>query len=373
MAYKKFSDDEKDEYFNGLTEKVDAYLLSQSQKIYDFLESKQKKQVWENPVFSNNAIGNPCSGITYNFENTLLLALVMEINGYKSPHFVSAKQAFDNGMSMEKGTKGHSIIQYFGRKLFPLMEKDGEQKIPRRDEEGNIIYAYRRQAKLVTVFNLEQLTGEIPKAWLQEKKHVILENEDEIRGLIEVAIEASPAKVKRVTSGYNCYRESSKEISLHETDNFKSSLHEISTLFHEQGHVTGDADHYKRDCFKRYSENDYFRGQEELVANLTAKKLLEVYGMNANHLGENFDSNHDTYNAGWGLPVFKKNPQGIFEAAAMADRACKFLCERFDDKLKNIPELSYLVSKKEEIKDENDDSDNDKKTTKKPYVKRKAK
>lgn len=372
MAYKKYSDDEKNEYFDDLTAKVDEYLLSQSQKIYDFLESKQKKQIWENPVFSNNAIGNPCSGITYNFENTLLLSLVMEAKGYKSPHFVTAKQAFDNGLTMDKGTTGHYIIQYFGRKLFPLMDKVGDQLVPRRDDEGEVVYAYRRQSKLVKVFNLEQLKGEIPKSWVQEKKHIVLENEDEVQGVLDVAIEVSPAPIRRIKAGYNCYTPSTKTISLHESDNFKSRLHEISTLFHEQGHVTGDKDHYKRECFDRYTENDYFRGQEELVANLTAKKMLEVYGMTANHLGENFDSNHDTYNAGWGIHVFKKNPVGIFEAAAMADRACKFLREKIDNKLKTIPELSYLVSVQERVSEDNDESEN-KKSARKSYPKKKLK
>lgn len=374
MAYKKYSKEEKDDYFNGLTEKVDDYLKDQSQKIIDYLENNggSKKQVWENPIFSNNAIGNPCTGISYSFENTILLALVMQEKGYKSPHFVTAKQAFDNGMTMEKGTTGHFIIQHFGRKLFALTDKDANgNEVQRFDEDGNPLYAYRRQSKLVKVFNLEQLKGEIPKAWLNEKIKTVLENEEDILAVRDIAIAQSPAPIERKATGYNCYSPTTKKIYMHESENFKSSMHEISTLFHEQAHVTGDEEYYKRECFKRYGESDFFRGQEELVANLTAKKLLQVYGISENHLGENFDANHDVYNNGWGLAVFKQDPMGIFQAADMADRAFKLISGKIDSVLKNIPELSHLVSKKVEVsEDEENSNENDTTIEKKKTIKR---
>ena len=185
------------------------------------------------------------------FENTLLLWLAAKENEYKDSRFVTAKQAFDAGMSMEKGTKGHQIVQRFGMPMFPLFKKDdnGEiikdpktnKPIPERDEDGKVKYIYQRVSKLVTVFNVEQLKGDIPKRWNKSNVKLELENE-ELLG-VEILKEALVAPLKQIAE--NAFIDPSKQ-----SQNSKSSVN------------------------KSTSEKDYKPTEEIININTAQKKVL---------------------------------------------------------------------------------------------------
>ena len=190
MAKKFMTKEEKQSLVDSYQKKIDEHFLSIVDKVADYFieESDKNIPIWESDVFENSFY-NPESGTQYNFENTLLLWLAAKENEYKDSRFVTAKQAFDAGMSMEKGTKGHQIVQRFGMPMFPLFKKDdnGEiikdpktnKPIPERDEDGKVKYIYQRVSKLVTVFNVEQLKGDIPKRW--NKSNVKLELEKHLK------------------------------------------------------------------------------------------------------------------------------------------------------------------------------------------------
>ncbi len=353
MAKKFMTKEEKQSLVDSYQKKIDEHFLSIVDKVADYFieESDKNIPIWESDVFENSFY-NPESGTQYNFENTLLLWLAAKENEYKDSRFVTAKQAFDAGMSMEKGTRGHQIVQRFGMPMFPLFKKDdnGEiikdpktnKPIPERDEDGKVKYIYQRVSKLVTVFNVEQLKGDIPKRWNKSNVKLELENEEELQ-LFKKALEASSeVKINRVASSSNYYSTQKDEITLSNSDLFKNTLNEISVMAHEMSHSTGHADRLNRESLYKYNSHKKYRGFEELVANFSARALTDKYGLSNNEFKTAYDNNHDAYDAGWMQHVLKDNPMKIFEATQMAENAFRYINKALVEKLKAEPKMKEL-------------------------------
>lgn len=365
MAKKFMTKEEKQNLVESYQKKIDEHFLSIVDKVADYfiVESDKNIPIWESDVFQNSFY-NPESGTQYNFENTLLLWLACKDNGYQEQRFVTAKQAFDAGMSMEKGTKGHQIVQRFGMPMFPLFKRDenGEvikdpktnKPIPDRDEDGKIKYVYQRVSKLVTVFNLEQLKGDIPKRWNKTNVKLELENEEELQLFKKALEESSVVKINRRATGDNFYSPTKDEITLSNSDLFKNTLNEISVMAHEMSHATGHEDRLNRESLYKYSLHKSYRGFEELVANFSARALTEKYGLSNNEFKSAYEKNHDAYDAGWMRHVLQENPMKIFEATQMAESAFRMINNPLVEKLKQEPKLKdiYFPDKEsEEIKE----------------------
>jgi antirestriction protein ArdC len=345
--------EEKQNLVDSYQKKIDEHFLSIVDKVADYfiIESDKNIPVWESDVFKNSFY-NPESGTQYNFENTLLLWLACKENKYQEQRFVTAKQAFDSGMSMEKGTKGHQIVQRFGMPMFPLFKRDesGEiikdsktnKPIPDRDEDGKVKYVYQRVSKLVTVFNLEQLKGDIPKRWNKTNVKLNLENETELQLFKKSLEESSAVKINRIATGDNFYSPSKDEITLSNSKLFKNTLNEISVMAHEMSHATGHQDRLNRESLYKYNSHKSYRGFEELVANFSARALTEKYGLSNNEFKSAYEKNHDAYDAGWMQHVLKENPMKIFEATQMAESAFRMINNPLVEKLKQEPMLKDI-------------------------------
>lgn len=385
MAYTKrkpLSSEEKTDLIKKYKEEVDEYTLNVASKVMDIITTDEKYNelpAWEHPVF-NKFYMNPESGTRFNMENSILLYLTMKECGYKHSLFLTAKQGFDNGMSMEKGTKGHYIVQRFGLKMHPLAEIDENGKpkkdtqgktIYKRNEEGEIQYLFKRCEKLVKVFNIEQFTGEIPAKWLKymtgnEEK---LSNENELQSLKNVVFKSIEPEVIRHLSKDNFYMPLADVIYLSEPQMFKNTLQELSTTFHEWSHSTGHKERLNRESLYRYSEDKSIRGYEELVANFAARRLCNFYNMESSELIESFNSNHDKYDSGWASHAFKSGPEQIFKAAVDADRAFNRIRMAIEPNLKLDASLKGFLTKKIES-EETENQENEEKSTKKFNQKR---
>lgn len=361
---------------------VDEAILSVASRVAEKLIEDNKKGLkpWESSVFTTE-FKNPASGTVYNLENAAFLYFSTVDSGYNSPKFITAKQGFDAGLTMEKGTKGHKIIQRFGMKFGYLPErnpdgsirKDNEGRaVLKRDDEGNLIPIYKRCAKMVSVFNLDQFKGDIPKAWLEVEQKKVLSNEDVLLKVMKVLEDNGNVEIKRHSKEalfllgakkdpVNFYSHSKDSIYLAPSDNFKNTLREISTGLHELAHSTGHKTRLNRECAERYHEEKYYRGVEELVANFSARVLCQELGLDNNEVSDAFDQNHDAYDASWMMRVIEKDPRGIFEAADMAQRAKNMVTNWIGDKLRLIPEVNEVMKKKkseQEVNDGDNEQDN---------------
>jgi antirestriction protein ArdC len=348
--------------------KVNDHLLSVAQKVIDALEKEMKTkkiEPWETSVVST-MYHNPESLTEYNFENSALLYLSSSLGDYKDKRFVTAKQAFDNGMSMERGTTGHKIVQRFAMPISPVFKRDSSgqtlkdlsgKAIPDRDDKGKVKYFYKRAEKLATVFNLEQLSGDIPERW---NKKIIqkteLTNESQLRDFIKLLEDHSPAKIQRHNRAENYYVPSQDVIFVSQSDMFRNSMREANTMLHEMSHATGHESRLNRESLKNYST---LRGYEELVANFSARSLGMKYNISSESQTEEFHRNHDAYDASWSKDALNKNPMAIFEAMAEAQRAFNLNVKIIDVNLKNYPELKNLSDKNKEINEQKEAKNKD--------------
>ena len=360
MAYKKsskkFSKEDKKNLINEYQEQINSYFLGLADHVSDKLISDLEKGIppWESPVMDTH-YHNPESGANYNFENSILLWAATEGKNYSSNKFVTAKQGFDAGLSMEKGTTGYKIVQRFGMPLGTMYETDtnGNYKkdengklIPQRDENGDIKKLYKRAAKLVTVFNIDQFKGEIPKRWLKDEKKPTLDNNEEMI-LFRNALEASSeCPILRHKSSKNYYLPPLDHIKLSNSDLFKSTLQEISTMAHEMAHATGHESRLNRETVYTYAKSDCNRGYEELVANFASRGLTEKYRLPEKEVKASYLNNHDSYDMGWMIPVIKEDIKLVFDAAQDANRAFKRVDNKFQEELKKEPKLKEFVEEK---------------------------
>lgn len=359
---KKFmTKDEKDAMIVKYQEQIDSHLLSIVDKVSDYFVDDIEKgiPIWESDVFSNS-YRNPESGTHYNFENTILLWDAAEKNNYDDSRFITAKQGFDNGLSMEKGTKGHYIIQRYGMPMFPILKKDDNNQViinPKTnkpikevDENGKTKYMYKRVSKLVKVFNILQFTGDIPERWNNLDEKITLENEEELVEFKKELENSSQVKIHRTQNEKNYYSPSKDIIMLSNSNMFKNTLSEISVMTHEMAHSTGHGDRLDRESMRKYSQSDAFRGFEELVANFSSRAITDKFGLSNNEFSEAYQNNHDAYDASWMKPVLKENPLLIFEAAKQAELAFKSLLKPLEVNLKNNNTLKDIYYKEDETK-----------------------
>lgn len=355
MAYKKkkfLTKEDKLNLIDKYKEQIDAHLLTVVDGVVDYFVEDSKKEIpiWEDEIFENN-YRNPETGTVYNFENSILLGLANKNYENEDTRFITAKQGFDNGLSMEKGTKGTYIIQRFGMPMFPMQKRDESNKpmlddkgkpIFERDENNKVKYMYQRVEKLVKVFNIQQFTGEIPEKWNKVNEKVILENEEELQEFKKELEKTSFCPITRINQDKNFYSPSRDIIQLTESNLFNNTLSEISVMAHEMSHSTGHKDRLDRGSLYRYAETVVFRGFEELVANLSARTLTDKYGLSDNNYSETYNNNHDSYDASWMSSVLRAEPLLVFEAAKQAELACRFIIKPLEVNLKNNPLLNAI-------------------------------
>ena len=251
--------------------------------------------MWKKPW--NAGMGRPKSalGSEYRGINYLNCVLTIMVKEYKSPLFLTYKQAQSIGGQVRKGEKGIPIL-FYGR-----TEKEN------KDES----YCF---AKFYTVFNTDQIDGI-----------------DSVKALIKPAIKNDIPLIDRceaVAKGFSCapevkhggnqacYIPIRDEIRMPEISTFNSSEEYYSTLFHEFVHSTGHEKRLKRDTLVHAAAfGSPVYNKEELVAELGSAFLCAETGISPRVL-----DNQAAYIKGF-LSMLKKSPKDLVSAASQAQKA----------------------------------------------------
>src|SRR5699024_11051137 len=154
------------------------------------------------------------------------LNMSLYIHEYKTPYFLTFKQAKDLGGKVRKGEKGHSIIYWAGQKKFTEIEviKDGKKVTEK---------AYTETGKRFpcghTVFNLDQIEGiDTPEI---DKK---IRTKTEIIESCEVVVHEMPKRPKIETLGERAsYSPIFDRVNMPDKTRFKTDEDYYQTLFHE--------------------------------------------------------------------------------------------------------------------------------------------
>jgi antirestriction protein ArdC len=242
----------------------------------------------------------PCNAVTnrpYSGSNVVLLWMTRAA-GYRTPRYLTFKQALELGGHVRKGERGTRV--YFVKRL-QVREKDA-------DDATRIVPMLREY----TVFNVDQCEN-LPER-IVAPGVVKPRNSDERSPAIDEFLACTGASI-REGFGEAYYLPGADFISLPRFEAFKNAAHFYSTAFHELGHWTGHKSRLARDLRHRFGETAY--AAEELVAELCSAFLCAEFSIDG-------DLRHAGYVKDW-ICLLKADTRAFFTACSKAQAAADFL------------------------------------------------
>lgn len=234
----------------------------------------------------NGATNRPYSGI-----NIPMLWYAKEMRGFKTPRWMTFRQALLLGAHVRKGETGTTVV--FTKRI-----------MVKRDEEDKQIGMLRT----FVVFNVEQIEGLTPTTGNSEEPIPV--NLDRL----DLFVRATQADI-HIGGDRACYVPSRDFVLMPPEAAFKSREHFLATELHELSHWTGHQTRLARDLKGRFGTKDY--AAEELIAELSAAFLCA-------HLGIQGELRHAEYIGNW-LQLLKADNRAIFTAASKASQAADYL------------------------------------------------
>jgi antirestriction protein ArdC len=177
---------------------------------------------WVKPWSATPGRNTPCNAVTnrpYSGCNVVLLWMAANA-GYRTPRYLTFKQAQELGGHVRKGEHGHTVV--FVKRL-AVADRNGE--------EGDTKIV--PMMKAYTVFNVDQCEG-LPDG-VMTLGEIKPRNQDQRDAVADEFLTASGASV-REGFGEAYYRPGDDFISLPGFAAFKSAATFYSTAFHELGH-----------------------------------------------------------------------------------------------------------------------------------------
>lgn len=272
---------------------------------------------WRNGWVGQGGAGFPlrANGEAYRGMNVLLLWCVAQDKGYRSPYWMTYRQAQELGGQVRKGEKSALVVKYgtFAKKDetgAPVVNDEGEpygdcEQSPtgQREERRGYAKAYR-------VFNAEQIHG------LPGEFHPTVKEIDTGARAIEAAETWFQGTGLRIeTAACNpCYNIATDTIKMPPVAEFRSAEAFYSTLAHECVHATGAKKRLDRDMGAEQRKYAI----EELVAEIGACFVMAEIGMAPDI------EDSAAYLASW-LKALQNDKRFIFAAAGEAQKAADWL------------------------------------------------
>tara|TARA_R100001224_G_scaffold113080_2_gene97286 strand:- start:462 stop:1364 length:903 start_codon:yes stop_codon:yes gene_type:complete len=255
--------------------------------------SKPWKSIADGSAPYNAITGKPYQGINW---------LILSSAPYKSPVWLSYKQAQDLGGYVKKGEKATGIT------LFKIIEKETVKSDGTKEKNA---FPFM---KGFPVYNAEQCEN-LDKLKVREivKTDVCNGNANVLSQLLNIELHHGGDRA--------CYIPSIDTIKMPHLQAFKTESHYESTLLHEIIHWTGSKDRLARLKSARFGSHSY--AYEELVAELGSAMAGSVLGLPYEGL------QHDEYIDSW-LSVLKGDTKFIVDAAKDAKKALDYILENVD-------------------------------------------
>ncbi len=280
------------------------------QEITDQIVSQleQGTRPWHRPWNPNHLDGRALlplryNGIAYRGVNILSLWMASLAKGYRSPIWITYRQALLLGGNVRKGEKGSLTVYANSLTRTQTDEKTGEAV----DAEIHYLKGY-------TVFNAEQIEG-LPEHFYAAPEPV----RDPVARIdhAEAFFAATRATIRHGgTQAY--YAIGPDRIQMPPFEAFETREAYYATLAHETVHWTRHPSRLDR-SFDQQRFGDEGYAVEELVAELGSAFLCATL-----ELTPETREDHASYLAHW-LAVLKADNRAIFSAAAHAQRAADFL------------------------------------------------
>jgi antirestriction protein ArdC len=257
---------------------------------------------WIKPWSASSGANTPCNAATnrpYSGCNVVLLWLA-QAAGYRSPRFLTFKQALELGGNVRKGEHGTKV--YFVKQL-EVREQGGDDVSTAR-----LIPMMREY----TVFNVDQCEN-LPDS-INTGRPIRVRNPDRRDELADAFLRATGADI-REGHGEAYYVPSRDFISMPAFAGFKGADHFYNVAFHELTHWTAHKFRLDRDLKNRFGSLHY--AAEELIAELGAAFLCAEFGFDG-------DVRNAGYIANW-IELLKADKRAFFTACSQATKAADYL------------------------------------------------
>jgi antirestriction protein ArdC len=257
---------------------------------------------WIKPWSATPGANTPCNALTnrpYSGCNVVLLWMA-QATGYRTPRYLTFKQALELGGNVRKGERGTKV--YFVKQL-QVCDKGTD------DDTATRLVPMMRE---YTVFNVDQCEN-LP-ARIISPGEFKPRNSDQRDATVDEFLADSGATIREGV-GEAYYRPGDDVISLPRFEAFKNAAHFYSTAFHELGHWTGHKSRLARDLRHRLGERAY--AVEELVAELCSAFLCAEFSIDG-------DLRHAGYIQNW-TGLLKADSRAFFTACSKAQAAADYL------------------------------------------------
>jgi antirestriction protein ArdC len=257
---------------------------------------------WIKPWSATPGANTPCNAVSnrpYSGCNVVLLWMA-QAAGYRSPRFLTFKQALELGGNVRKGERGTKV--YFVKQLHVRDESAA-------DSSGMRIVPMMRE---YTVFNIAQCDN-LPDS-INTGKPIRVRNPDARDGLADDFLQSTDADI-REGHGEAYYIPSRDFISMPAFAGFKGADHFYNVAFHELAHWTGHKSRLDRDLKNRFGSRSY--AAEELIAELSAAFLCAEFGFDG-------DLRSAGYIGNW-TELLKADKRAFFTACSQASKAADYL------------------------------------------------
>jgi antirestriction protein ArdC len=257
---------------------------------------------WVKPWSASPGANTPCNAASnrpYSGCNVVLLWMA-QAAGYRTPRFLTFKQALELGGNVRKGEHGTKV--YFVKQL---QVRDGGAD----DSSSTRLIPMMRE---YTVFNVDQCAG-LPDC-VAIGKPIRVRNPDARDDLADQFLHSTGADI-REGHGEACYVPSRDFISMPAFAGFKGADHFYNVAFHELVHWTGHKLRLDRDLKNRFGSRNY--AAEELIAELGAAFLCAEFGFDG-------ELRSAGYTASW-IELLKADKRAFFTACSQASKAADYL------------------------------------------------
>jgi antirestriction protein ArdC len=258
---------------------------------------------WVKPWSATAGMNTPCNAVTngpYSGCNVLLLWMA-QTAGYRTPRFLTFKQALQLGGNVGRGERGTKV--YFVKQLH-VHDKEGSD-----DNSATRLVPMMRE---YTVFNVDQCEN-LPDS-IYTGKPMRLRNPDMRDEFADAFLHSTGADI-REGQGDAFYVPSRDFISMPAFDAFKSADHFYNVVFHELTHWAGHRSRLDRDLKNRFGARNY--AAEELIAELGAAFLCAEFGFDG-------DVRNAGYIASW-IELLEADKRAFFTACSNASKAADYL------------------------------------------------
>jgi antirestriction protein ArdC len=220
--------------------------------------------------------------------------------GYRTPRFLTFKQAVELGGNVRKGEHGTKV--YFVKQL----------QVRDQAADDNSSTRLIPMMRDYTVFNVDQCDN-LPDS-INTGKPLRVRNPDGRDRLADDFLRSTAADI-REGHGEAFYVPSRDFISMPAFEAFNGADHFYNVAFHELTHWTAHKSRLDRDLKNRFGSRNY--AAEELIAELGAAFLCAEFG---------FDG--DVRNAGYIGPwieLLKADKRAFFTACSQASKAAEYM------------------------------------------------